>query len=57
MATYIGVDIGKKSLQVYLPNTEKSFNITNAESGFKKLLSTLNQYFELSSLIKVVPFV
>ena len=53
MATYIGIDIGKKSLQVYLPNTEKSFNITNAESGFKKLLSTLNQHFELSSIIVV----
>ena len=39
MTTYIGIDIGKRSLQVYLPINDKSFNITNDQRGFKKLLS------------------
>ena len=54
MATYIGIDIGKKSLQVYLPCKDKSFDITNNESGFTKLVNYLNKYHEqLDDLIIV----
>lgn len=51
MTTYIGIDIGKRSLQVYLPINDKSFNITNDQRGFKKLLSYLIKYYDLSSLV------
>lgn len=53
MANYIGADIAKKSLQIYLPITNKSFNITNDHDGFTKLLSTLVQHYDLTSLIIV----
>jgi transposase len=46
MATYIGVDVGKKSLQVYSPITNESFEVTNNELGFNKLLTYLNKYHE-----------
>lgn len=52
MTTYIGIDVGKKSLQVYLPINDKSFDVDNSQKGFKKLLSYLiKNYYELSSLI------
>ena len=49
MATYIGIDVGKKSLQVYLPCIDKSLDITNNEAGFIKLTRVANQGRELES--------
>ncbi len=52
MTTYIGIDVGKKSLQVYLPINNKSFDIDNSQKGFNKLLSCLvRNYHDLSSLV------
>lgn len=51
MTTYIGVDVGKKSLQVYLPATNKSFNINNNKTGFKKLLLSLVKHYDLASVV------
>lgn len=54
MATYIGIDIGKKSLRVYLPYKDKSFDITNNESGFTKLVNYLNKYHEQLDYLIIV---
>ena len=51
MTNYIGIDVGKKSLQVYLPINDKSFNISNNQQGFKELLVRLIKHYDLSSLI------
>ena len=54
MATYIGVDVGKKSLQVYLPIAGKSFDVTNNEVGFINLIDSLcKNYDRLDNLIIV----
>lgn len=54
MTSYIGVDVGKKSLQVYLPCIDKSFDITNNEAGFAKLVKDLTKHYEqLADLIIV----
>ena len=53
MTTYIGLDVGKKCLQIYSPIQDKSFNIDNNKLGFKKLLSFLNKHYDLSTLVVV----
>ena len=54
MAIYIGIDVGKKSLQLYLPQVDKSMAISNDESGYAKLLNCLHKYYaQLSDLIVV----
>ncbi len=55
MTTYIGIDIGKKSLQLYLPSVDKSVSINNDKSGYTKLVYYLNKYYaqQLSDLIIV----
>jgi|JI7StandDraft_1071085.scaffolds.fasta_scaffold66655_2 transposase len=54
MATYIGIDVGKKSMQVYLPWIDKSLDITNNEAGFTKLVNKLTKHYEqLADLIIV----
>ena len=47
MTSYIGVDVGKKSLHIYLPIADKSIEITNFDSFMKKKNTNLS---ELSSL-------
>lgn len=54
MATYIGVDIGKKSLQVYLPVMDKSFDITNNESGFTCLVDSLSNHYHYEQLADLI---
>jgi transposase len=54
MANYIGVDVGKKSLQIYLSELESSFAITNIASGFNKLISILNKHYSDFSKLVVV---
>ncbi|MCB9096281.1 MAG: hypothetical protein H6630_01310 [Arcobacter sp.] len=38
MTSYIGIDVGKKSLHIYLPIADKSIEITNNQQGLAKLL-------------------
>ncbi len=54
MATYIGIDIGKKSLEIYFPAIAKSFSVTNDESGFSKLLTCLNKNYQSLSEVIIV---
>ncbi|WP_341755260.1 hypothetical protein [Candidatus Tisiphia endosymbiont of Ptychoptera albimana] len=52
--TYIGVDVSKKTLNIYLPATNKAFEVTNDQHGFTTMLSTINKYYPaLSELIVV----
>ena len=54
MANYIGVDVGKKFLQVYLPAADSSFAIDNNLPGFNKFISILNKHYsDFSKLIVV----
>lgn len=51
MTSYIGVDVGKKSIQVYLPIIDKSFELTNNDEGFAKMTSYLSQHYKSLSTI------
>lgn len=52
MTSYIGVDVGKKFLHVYLPIINKSFEVSNNVKGFNTLLSNLSKHYQtLSNLI------
>ena len=52
MTSYIGVDVGKKSLHIYLPIADKSIEITNNQQGLAKLLSCCVEYYQhLSDII------
>lgn len=53
MANYIGVDIGKQSLQIYFSITDKSFEITNSKTGFSKLTTLITKNYDLSNVIIV----
>lgn len=54
MAIYIGVDVSKKSLEVYFPAITKSFTVTNDKSGFSKLLTSLNKNYQPLSEVIIV---
>ena len=52
MTSYIGIDVGKKSLHIYLPIADKSIEITNNQQGLAKLLSCCVEYYQhLSDII------
>ena len=52
MTSYIGVDVGKKSLHLYLPIAGKIFEVTNNDLGFSKLLFYLNKHYK--SLLDII---
>ena len=53
MTSYIGIDVGKKSLHIYLsPIADKFIEITNNSKAFVKLL-LLNTILYLSDIIIV----
>ena len=54
MTIYIGNDIGKQSLHVYLQSTAKFFKIKNNLHGFKQLLNQLTTTYPFLSYIIVV---
>lgn len=43
--TYIGVDVSKKTLNIYLPATNKAFEVTDDQHSFTTMLSTINKYY------------
>lgn len=52
MTTYIGVDIGKKTLSIYVPTANKAFEVSNNQQGFTKLITCLVKHYQhLSELI------
>jgi len=54
MTSYIGVDIGKKSLYLYLPVIDQSFEFNNNQRGFHKLLKDINKHYKSPLDIVVV---
>ena len=54
MTNYIGIDVGKQSLHIYLPCTVKFFTIKNNLQGFKQLLHQLTKADPFLSDIIVV---
>jgi transposase len=54
MTSYIGIDVGKKSLHVYMPVIDKSFEVTNNTAGFNKLISYLIKHYQTLSSIIIV---
>lgn len=54
MTSYIGIDVGKKSLHVYMPIIDKSFEVTNNAQGFNKLISCLIKHYRTLSDIIIV---
>ncbi|WP_410521322.1 hypothetical protein [Candidatus Tisiphia endosymbiont of Myopa tessellatipennis] len=52
--TYIGVDVSKKTLSIYMPATNKAFEVTNDQHGFTTILSTINKYYPVLSELIVV---
>ena len=52
MTRYIGVDVGKTFLHIYLPVTDKTFEVSNNIQGFNELLSNL--YKQYDSLLDII---
>ncbi|WP_341753859.1 hypothetical protein [Candidatus Tisiphia endosymbiont of Dioctria rufipes] len=52
--TYIGVDVSKKTLSIYIPATNKAFEVTNDQQGFTTMLSTINKHYTALSELNVV---
>ncbi|UCM92488.1 MULTISPECIES: IS110 family transposase [unclassified Candidatus Tisiphia] len=52
--TYIGVDVSKKTLSIYMLATNKAFEVTNDQHGFTTMLSTINKYYPVLSELIVV---
>ena len=54
MTTYIGVDVGKKSMHIYLPVLDKSFEVNNDQDGFTKLLNYMTKHYKCLTNVIVV---
>jgi transposase len=54
MTSYIGIDVGKKSIQLYLAIIDKSFELTNNSEGFSKIINHITKYYKSLSKIIVV---
>ena len=52
MTSYIGVDVGKRSIHIYLPIVDKSLEINNNQQGFAKFFSYLTKNYK--SLANVI---
>lgn len=46
MDNYIGIDVAKATLQVYIPRNHLNIEITNTQVGLKKLYSKLNKLYK-----------
>ena len=53
MANYIGIDVGKKFLQIYLSSIDTSFAVDNNINGFKKFIFYLNKHYRKLSDVLV----
>ena len=52
MANYIGIDVGKKYLQIYLADIDNSFSVDNNVRGLKKFILKLKTHYKnLSTVI------
>ncbi|CAF0761381.1 unnamed protein product [Didymodactylos carnosus] len=52
--TYIGVDVSKKTLSIYIPAINKAFEVSNDQQGFTSMLATINKHYQNLSEIIVV---
>jgi len=46
MNNYIGIDVAKATLQVYIPKNDLAIEITNSERGLKTLYSKLKKQYK-----------
>lgn len=49
MNDYIGIDVSKSSLQVYLPKTDRDIEVENSQKGLKQLLGKLKKHYKETS--------
>ena len=55
MKNYIGIDVAKATLQIYIPKSDSDIEITNSSEGLKKLYSKLKKQYKKE--IKNIVFV
>ncbi len=55
MKNYIGIDVAKATLQIYIPKSDSDIEITNSSEGLKKLYSKLKKQYKKE--IKDIVFV
>jgi len=53
MANYIGIDVSKLSLELYIPAKEKNYQLPNNGKGFATLQEQIDKYYQLSEVILV----
>lgn len=55
MEKYIGIDVAKTTLQIYIPKNDSDIEIKNSPEGFKKLYSKLKKLYkkELNTIVFV----
>lgn len=53
MTNYVGIDVGKLSLEFYLPINHKNHQISNNAQGFSNLLEYLSKHYQLSDVMLV----
>jgi len=53
MANYIGIDVGKRSLQIYLADKGNSFAVDNTIVGLKKFISNIRKHYKSFSTLIV----
>jgi transposase len=53
MTNYIGVDVGKLSLEIYIPAKQDNYQVSNNSKGFTKLLKHLSKHYQDSEIMLV----
>ena len=46
MENYIGIDVAKSTLQIYIPLNKMDVELENSTDGLKKLYSKLKKYYK-----------
>ena len=46
MENYIGIDVAKSTLQIYIPLNKIDIELKNSPDGLKKLYSKLKKYYK-----------
>jgi transposase len=54
MAIYIGIDVGKKELQIYCPSLKQSWKILNTSKGLNSLQGPLLKHYKTFEDLVVV---
>lgn len=54
MATYIGIDVGKRSLHIYVPVLEAFIEVNNDKKGFTNLITILSKNYKTLAEVIIV---